>query len=625
MRHLRKILHFGWPYLRRYWSRLVAGVLLGVLFGLLTGSFVWVTKTLVGRMSSEPSTLIGLDAGVAKSGKGPPLSESLKVKLRERTEGWVDPWLPRMGRALDWRQALGALLFVPVLIGLRGFTGYLSSYCLGWVSERVVNDLRIDVLQKLTSLSLDFFNRSKMGDLLTRVGGDTAALQRCLNLGVGDLVKEPMTILGCAVFLWVIDWKLTLGAMVFFPLCVVPIIVFGKKVRRASKAGRQVSVTQSSLLVEMVSGIRVIKAFGLESEQVGRFRRLSQEWILHAMKSLRAKERINPIIETVSTTGFGLLLVYIAWQQRSVEDMVGFLTGLGLFYTPVKKLGSIHIMFEQASAGVERLFHLLEEQPSVREPAQPKPLPQFQQGIRLTNLSFAYDSRPVLRGINLHIPRGMKLGIAGESGSGKSTLVNLLFRFYDPAEGSISIDGLDIREVAVRDLRQTMALVSQEVVLFDQSAAENIACGKPGASRAEIENAAREAHADEFIAHLPQRYDSPLGERGVTLSGGQRQRIAIARAFIRNAPILVLDEATASLDSKSEAEVQKAIDHLAENRTVICVAHRLSTLASMDRIIVLSQGQVVEEGGFTQLLEAGGRFAAMARRQGMGVNLPQSS
>ena len=382
MRHLRKIIHFGGPYLRRYWSRLVAGVLLGVLFGLLTGSFVWVTKTLAGRMTSEPSTGLGLEAGGVKSGKGSPLTESLKAKLKLETEGWVDAWLPRMGRALDWRQTVGALLFVPVLVGLRGVTGYLSSYCLGWASERVVNDLRIDVLQKLTSLSLDFFNRSKMGDLMTRVNGDTAALQRCLNLGVSDLVKEPMTILGCAGFLWLIDWKLTLGALVFFPLCVVPIIVFGKKVRRASKAGRQVNVTQASLLVEMLSGIRVIKAFGLESEQVGRFRRLSQEWIVHAMKTLRAKERINPIIETVSTTGFGLLLVYIVWQNRSVDDMVGFLTGLGLFYTPVKKLGGIHIFFEQASAGVERLFHLLEEQPTVKEPAQPRALGRFHEGIR---------------------------------------------------------------------------------------------------------------------------------------------------------------------------------------------------------------------------------------------------
>ena len=223
----------------------------------------------------------------------------------------------------------------------------------------------------------------------------------------------------------------------------------------------------------------------------------------------------------------------------------------------------------------------------------------------------------MLRDINLSIPRGMKLGIAGESGSGKSTLVNLLFRFYDPTHGFLRIDGRDVREVPVRDLRQLMALVGQEVVLFDQSAAENIAYGKLGASRAEIEAAARGADAEEFILRLPQGYETSLGERGVTLSGGQRQRMAIARAFVRNAPILVLDEATASLDSQSEAEVQRAIDHLAENRTVICIAHRLSTLAGMDQIIVLSRGELVEQGSFSQLLQSGGRFAAMAKRQGL--------
>ena len=618
MRYLSKIFHFGWPYMRRYWARLLSGVLMGVCFGLLTGSFVWVTKTVAGRMVPEPILGAQSGPGLAKDSKRALVTDKLKSEIKERTEQWVDPWLPRLGRPLDTRQVLGALFFIPVLVALRGIAGYLSSYFLGWVSERVVNDLRVAVLQKLTSLSLDFFNRSKMGDLLTRVNGDTAVLQRCLNLGVGDLIKEPMTIIGCFIWLCLIDWQLTLGTMVFFPLCVVPIIVFGKKVRRASKAGRQVNVTQASLLVELISGIRVIKAFGLEAEQIERFRKLSLELIHHAMKSLRAKERINPIIETVSTTGFGMLLLYIVWQRRSVEDMVGFLTGMGLFYTPVKKLGSIHILFEQASAGVERLFHLLAEQPSVKEPTNPKPLLQFREGIHFSNLSFSYGAHPVLREINLHIPRGMKLGIAGESGSGKSTLVNLLFRFYDPTHGSIRIDGGDVREVSTRDLRQLMALVSQEVVLFDQSAAENIAYGKLGASRAEIEAAARGADAEEFITRLPHGYETSLGERGVTLSGGQRQRIAIARAFVRNAPILVLDEATASLDSQSEAEVQRAIDHLAENRTVICVAHRLSTLANMDQIIVLSKGQLVEQGTFSQLLQSGGRFAAMAKRQGLG-------
>jgi ABC-type multidrug transport system fused ATPase/permease subunit len=615
MNDLAKVFRFGWPYFRKYWSRLTAGILLGVLFGLSNASFVWATKTLITRMS--PPTATASAAPRIERADGKKFSEQLKNRLEQKSQDLVDPWLPTVGRPVDWRQILGGLLFFPMLVAVRGFVGYLSSYCMAWVSERVVNDLRVDVLKKLTGLSLDFFNRSTLGDLLTRVNGDTLSLQRCLSLGFSDLIKEPITILGILFALCLIDWQLTLGAMIFFPLCVVPVIVLGKKARRASKATVDVNVIQSSLLVEMLEGIRVIKAFGLEAQQVGRFRQLSRDLVHYGMKGIRAREQINPIIETVSMVGFGLLIVYVAYKQRNIGDMVGFLTGMVFFYTPVKKLAGLHVLFEQTGVGVARLMHILTEQPSVRESPAPKPLTQFKASIEFQTLDFSYGNRPVLRNINLKIPRGMKLGVAGESGSGKSTLVNLLFRFYDPTSGAIRLDGLDLREISLGNLRQIMALVSQEIVVFDLTVAENIACGKPGATPAEIEAAARAAYAHEFILQLPQGYDTRIGERGQTLSGGQRQRLCIARAFVRDAPILVLDEATAALDSQAESEVQEAIERLEENRTVICVAHRLSTLATMDRIIVLSQGRIVEQGGFDELLRAGGVFAAMAKRQGI--------
>jgi subfamily B ATP-binding cassette protein MsbA len=615
MNNIRTVLGFGWPYLRRYWVRLLAGFLLGGLFGLTNGSFVWITKTTIDRMAPQTEAQI-----IKKKEKSPAqlkYVDRLKLQLDAKTRQWLDPWLPYAGGSITWRQIAGGLLFFPALVAFRGLMGYLSSYCMGWVGEKVVNDLRTDVLVKLNGLSLDYFNRATMGDLIMHVNGDTATLQRCLRVGCADLMQQPMTAIGVLAAMSIIDWRLTIAAMVFFPACIVPVYVLGKKARRAAKAGTEIGITQASLLYEILSGIRVVKAFSLESLQVERFRRFSTKIVRQNLKGIRAKELVNPIIETVSVIGFGGLIVYIAYTNRSVSDMVGFLAGLVFFYTPVKRLAAIHVIFEQTAIGVSRLVRILQQQPTVRDPVAPRPLAGFSSDIVFENVSFSYGREPVLHDFNLRIPQGMRLGITGESGSGKSTLVNLLFRFFDPTQGAIRIDGHDLREIACADLRRLMALVSQEVVLFDMTIAENIGLGKLGATREEIEAAARAAFVHEFIMSLPQGYETRAGERGVTLSGGQRQRLAIARAFVRNAPILVLDEATASLDSKAEAEVQAAIDRLAEHRTVICVAHRLSTLASMDRLIVLDEGRIVESGGFEEMLERGGVFAEMAARQGI--------
>lgn len=621
VRDLKTILGFGWKYMRPYWRRLVTGIVFGCLCGLTASLFLWATRALTDRL--QPPSVAPLVQAAAAAPKKPevpflPEVRARVAEIQQRANEAIDPWLPRAGSKMDWRRIVGGLLFLPIIAVLRGITDYLSNYCMGWVSERVINDLRCDVLGKLTSLSLDYYTRATTGDMLTRVNVDTMNLHRALRQAGSDLVRESFTVASVFTVLVWLDWKLTLFLVILVPLIVLPLSMIGRKARHAGRESRKANVRQNSMLIETITGIRVLKAFNLEAQQNEKYRAFSRQLIHHGMKGVQARELTGPFIEIIAALGASAVIVYMFWMGSSLADLIVLVGAMAFLMSPIKKLASLHITFEQAGAGVERLVELLREQPSVLAPEKPKPLSGFQREISFENVDFTYGHQAVLRGITLRIPRGHKVGIAGESGAGKSTLINLLFRFYDATGGSIKIDGQDVRDLSFEDLRGPMALVSQDVFVFRTTVAENIAAGRAGATREEIEAAARAANAHEFIMQLPQGYDTVIGERGMTLSGGQRARLAIARAFVRNAPILVLDEATASLDSRAELEVQAEIDRLEENRTVICIAHRLSTLAKMDLIIVLSkEGRIVEQGGFDELVRAKGLFASMAARQGI--------
>ena len=605
MNQLRRVLAFGLPFLWPYRSRFLAGVGLALFFGLTNGAFVLATKTLFERLSPSPVAAGQVDP------------QSLPTRVSNEFAEFMEKILPRSGQTITPWQAAGAVLFLPFLMALRAGSNYLSAYCMTWVSARVVRDMQIRVLEKLHSLSFDYFNKSTLGDLTTHISGDTRRIYDAMNNGFADLIKEPFTLLSILAGMFIIDARLTLAAMVILPLVIIPILVVGNRLKRLARQTVSVGISQGSGLIEALSGIRLIKAYGLERFQLDRYRGESMDLVNLEVKKAQAGKLVNPVIEVISTLGLGVLIIVVFATHQSVSDFVGFLTGLVMLPNPVKRLAQMHVDLVSATVSCERLESFFAQQPSVKEPANPAALRPLERTLTLEKVFLDYGHDHVLQGVDLHIPKGFKLGLAGASGSGKSSLINLLPRFYDPTSGRILWDGRDLRDFSTADLRRQIALVSQDVILFDASVAENIALGRDGATPSEIEQAARQAFAHDFIRDLPRGYETRVGERGVMLSGGQKARISLARAFLRNAPILILDEATAALDAEAEKEVQKAVDALEEGRTVICIAHRLSTLANMDEIVVLEAGRIVERGGFSTLLSKKGHFASMASQQGI--------
>ena len=605
MNQLRRVLAFGLPFLWPYRTRFLAGVGLALFFGLTNGAFVLATKTLFERLSPSPVAAGQVDP------------QALATRVSGDFAEFMEKILPRSGQPITPLQAAGAVLFLPLLMALRAGSNYLSAYCMTWVSARVVRDMQLRVLEKLHSLSLDYFNKSTLGDLTTHISGDTRRIFDAMNNGFADLIKEPFTLLSILAGMIIIDARLTLAAMVILPLVILPILIVGNRLKRLARETVSVGISQGSGLIEALSGIRLIKAYGLEKFQLGRYRGESMDLVNLEVKKAQAGKLVNPVIEVISTLGLGVLIIVVFATHQSVSDFVGFLTGLVMLPNPVKRLAQMHVDLVSATVSCERLESFFSQQPSVKEPASPVRLSLLQRELALEKVFMDYGHNHVLQNVDLRIPQGFKLGLAGPSGSGKSSLINLLPRFYDPTSGRILWDGRDLRDFSTADLRRQIALVSQDVVLFDASVAENIGLGRDGATPSEIEQAARQAFAHDFIRDLPRGYDTRVGERGVMLSGGQKARISLARAFLRNAPILILDEATAALDAEAEKEVQKAVDALEEGRTVICIAHRLSTLANMDEIVVLESGRIIERGPYTRLLAQGGLFARMAAQQGI--------
>ena len=623
MHELKKIWAFGIPYLKPYRFRFVLGIALSIFFGISNGLFVLSINTLFNRLAPAPTqtppvAVIESTPAVEAVSFDKKIKAALKNKgvvIKESFQAASDEWLPRTGQKITWKQMLGGFSLLPLVMGFRAMASYFSTYCLTWVSARVIRDMQVAALRKAQELSMAFFQKMSVADLYARITADTSAIYTAMTNGFIDTVREPFAVLSILISMLIIDWKLTLISVCMLPLVAVPVVSSGRRLKALTKKFTGLTVTQSGGLLEALAAVRIVKAYAMEALQLRSFREQANLGVEMSVKTAQTRNLLNPLIEILAMLGVGFLLVFVFSTNAKPGNFVAFLSALLLAPLSIKRIANLHLTLQMTTVSTQRLEELFSEKPTVVEPANPRPLHSFREGILLENVTFSYGHTDVLHDINLEIPKGKKIGLAGESGSGKSTLINLLMRFYDPTKGKLLFDGHDLRDYATKDLLHQMALVSQDVVLFNLPVGINIGFGKENPTQQEIEQAAKHAYAHDFIMQMPDGYDSPCGERGQLLSGGQKARVAIARAFVRNAPILVLDEPTAALDSRAEKEIQTAIDSLEEGRTVICIAHRLSTLANMDEIIVLDHGRIVERGTFEELLKAKGHFAKMAEQQ----------
>lgn len=585
-----------WQLTRPYKGRFLLGVLFGILSG-LADSVVLVTVAFVVSIIFFGTKVDDIDRAVKQ--------------LND-----FSPWLASLfqsGQAFVSSHVHGSKVYLVMLVSLvplvmlgRGICNYLNNYLMGWVSIRTICELRARIFEHLLNMPLSFLTRNSTGELMSRIG-DVSVLQSMIGVSMVTLVKEPIRLASFAFVLFKTNPKLSAIALVTFPLCAIPVIVYNKKVRKSGAAIQAEAANLGKVMHEAFTGNRIIKGYNLEKVVIDRYRANQQKFISHFMRVVRSTETPGPLIEVFAAIGVAILLLYLAGSTTPERFMV-FIFALLAMYAPVKAVIRVQSQLHQARAATQRVFELLATETTLPDPANPVPLHAAGSEIVFDNVSFSYGDKPVLRNINLRVEPGKMVALVGSSGAGKSTLTNLLLRFYDPTDGAIRIGGADLRTVALRDIRAQIAVVTQEVILFNDTIRQNIAYGRPNATMAEIEAAARHAFAHEFILAKPKGYDSVVGEKGTNLSGGERQRIAIARAILKNAPILVLDEATSSLDNESERMVQAALDELMKGRTTICIAHRLSTIQHADVILVMEQGEIVESGRHGQLLAREGVY-----------------
>ena len=576
-------------YVKPYKTRFIAGLALGLAYGGVNSLFpiaiARVTSTIFHGTAPNPmavgSNLHALDTG-------PKINSIILICLA-----------------------------IPAIMMVRSLCSYGSTYCMQWVSNKVVSDIRSQLFSKMLRNSMDFFNKARSGFLMSVITNNTRVMQMALSTVGSDIFKQPITIVGAISVLLVMDWKFTLVTLILFPTCLLPLRVYGQRARKAVQNEQEGMAEMVVTMQETFAGIRVIKSFAREAHQEKEFKRSNQMQFSQMMRIIRSLEAVGPLVETIAAIGVGIALLYVYSANLSVGRFFGLISGIFILYDPIKTLSRIHLVMQRSIAATTSIFSLLDSQPTVQDAPNAVALSSSQGRIDFEDVTFRYANTvtDAISNLTLHIEPGKTYALVGASGAGKSTILSLILRLYDPTSGAVKIDGRDLRSVTQKSLREQIGLVTQETFLFHDTIFSNIQFGRLDATPDEVREAARAAYAHDFIMAQPKGYQTVIGDKGCLLSGGQQQRLAIARAVLKNAPILLLDEATSSLDSESEQQIQKALAELATGRTVIAIAHRLSTVLSADQIIVMDGGRIKEIGTHAELLEKSGYYRRLYDHQ----------
>jgi subfamily B ATP-binding cassette protein MsbA len=506
-------------------------------------------------------------------------------------------------------------IVVFLVFTMKALTEWGHAYLMSYVGQRIVAHLRQQLYDHLQRLPLSFFDRMPTGLLMSRVTNDVNLVQGAVSNAITALLKDPLTLVGLMAVMFARDWQLSLIAMVVLPFAFFPVVKFGRMLRRISTKSQESMGDISVILHETISGSRIVKAFGMEEYEKERFNRVNIRYFRYLMKSVMVRALSSPMMEFLG--GIAIVFVILYGGYRVIQgvstpgEFFSFLGALLLLYEPLKRLSRVNNVVQEGIAAATRIYDILDTSPGIQDEPDAIHLPPIQRELELRNVQFRYENEPVLKDINLKVSAGEVIAIVGVSGAGKSTLVDLIPRFYEVSDGAVFIDGINVRNVTMNSLRNQIGIVTQQTILFNDTVRNNIAYGDINKSDAEIIAAARAANAYDFIMKMDQGFGTLIGEQGARLSGGERQRLCIARALLKNAPILILDEATSSLDSEAELEVQKALENLMAGRTTLVIAHRLSTIHNADRIVVISNGRIVEEGRHDELMECDGEYCRL--------------